>query len=159
MWPWTKQLHSAVSEQVKVAQLCLTLWDPVIYSLTGFSVHGILQTRILQWVAIPFSRRSSRPRDWAQVSCILGRFLPFQSPGKPPIQLSQLLKHSSHWWLSKSVLPAVMGVKCFIHAGVFKWLSSGSTHEPQERYRTMLTESRCFLTVVQLFPRVLPKQL
>ena len=38
------------------------------------SVHGILQARILEWVAIPFSRGSSWPRDWTRVSCIAGRF-------------------------------------------------------------------------------------
>jgi len=38
------------------------------------SIHGILQARILEWVAIPFSRRSSWPRDWTWVSCIVGRF-------------------------------------------------------------------------------------
>ena len=43
-------------------------------SLPGFSVHGILQTRILEWGAIPFSRGSSRPRDQTQVSHIVGRF-------------------------------------------------------------------------------------
>ena len=46
-----------------VAQLCLTLCDPVECSLACFSVHGILQTRILGWVAISFSRGSSQPRD------------------------------------------------------------------------------------------------
>ena len=40
----------------------------------GSSVHGILQARILEWVAIPFSRRSFWPRDWTQVSCTAGRF-------------------------------------------------------------------------------------
>ena len=40
----------------------------------GFSVHGILQARILEWVAMPSSRGSSRSRDWTQVSCIAGRF-------------------------------------------------------------------------------------
>ena len=40
----------------------------------GSSVHGILQARILEWVAIPFSRGFSWPRDWTQVSCIAGRF-------------------------------------------------------------------------------------
>ena len=44
------------------------------YSLPGSSVHGILQARILEWVAIPFSRRSSWPRDWPQVSHIAGEF-------------------------------------------------------------------------------------
>ena len=56
--------------KVKVAQSCLTLCDPMDYT-----VHGILQTRILEWVAFPFSRESSQPRDPTQVSCIAGGFL------------------------------------------------------------------------------------
>ena len=56
-----------------MAQLCLTLCDPVDCSLLGFSVHGILQARILEWVTISFSRGSSRPRDWTQGSHIGGR--------------------------------------------------------------------------------------
>ena len=43
------------------------------YSLADSSVHGVFQARILEWLAISFSRRSSRPRDWTQVSCIVGR--------------------------------------------------------------------------------------
>ena len=43
-------------------------------SLPSSSVHGILQARVLEWVAISFSRGSSRPRDWTLVSCIAGRF-------------------------------------------------------------------------------------
>ena len=58
-----------------VAQLCPTLCDLVDCSLPGSSVHGILETGILEWVAIPFSRGSSWPRDWTQVSCIAGGFL------------------------------------------------------------------------------------
>ena len=57
-----------------VAQLCLTLCDPMNCSPPDFSVHGILQARILEWIAIPFTRRSSRPRDWTRVSCTAGRF-------------------------------------------------------------------------------------
>ena len=49
------------------------LCDPVDCSLPGSSIHGIFQARILEWVAISFSRRSSRPRDWTQVSRIVGR--------------------------------------------------------------------------------------
>ena len=49
--------------KVLVAQLCLTLCDPMDYNLPGFSVYGILQARTLEWVAIPFSRGSSQPRD------------------------------------------------------------------------------------------------
>ena len=47
------------SVKVLVTQSCLTLCDPMDYSLPGSSAHGILQARILEWVAIPFSRGSS----------------------------------------------------------------------------------------------------
>ena len=50
--------------KVKVTQPCLTLCNPKDYSPRGSSVHGILQARILEWVAIPFSRGSSQTRDW-----------------------------------------------------------------------------------------------
>ena len=56
-------------QQVKITQSCLTLCDPMDYT-----VYGILQARILEWVAFPFSRRSSQPGDRTQVSCIAGRF-------------------------------------------------------------------------------------
>ena len=57
----------------EVAQSYLTLCDPMDCSLPGSTIHGIFQARILEWVAIPFSRRSSQPRDWTQVSHIVGR--------------------------------------------------------------------------------------
>ena len=56
-------------ETVKVAQSCLTLCNPMDYT-----VHGVLQARILEWVAIPFSRGSSQSRDRTQLSCIAGGF-------------------------------------------------------------------------------------
>ena len=52
--------------KVLVAQLCQTLCNPIDYNLQGSSVHGILQEGILEWVAIPFFRGSSPPRDWTQ---------------------------------------------------------------------------------------------
>ena len=64
---------SGVREWSEVAQSCPTLCDPVNCSLPGFSVHGILQARILEWVAITFSSGSSRPRDQMWVSRIAGR--------------------------------------------------------------------------------------
>ena len=59
---------------VSVAQSCPTLCNPIDYSLPGSFVHGILQAVILEWVAVPFSRGSSQPRDWTQVSRIAGEF-------------------------------------------------------------------------------------
>ena len=59
------------SEKVKVTQLCPSLCDPMDYSLPGSSVHGILQARTLERVAISFSRGSSLPREQTQVFCCL----------------------------------------------------------------------------------------
>ena len=55
--------------EVLVALLCLTLCDTMDCSPPGSSVHGILQARIREWVAIPFSRESSWARDQTRVSC------------------------------------------------------------------------------------------
>ena len=60
---------------VLVAQSCLDSLRLMDWSLPGFSGCGILQARILEWVAFPFSRKSSWPRDWTWVSHIAGRFL------------------------------------------------------------------------------------
>ena len=57
------------------AQLCLTLCDPMNYSLPGSFAHGILQARVLEWVAIPSSSRSSPTRDPTHVSCISRQIL------------------------------------------------------------------------------------
>ena len=59
-WEWS---HSVMSDSC----------DPMDRSSPGFSVHGIFQARILEWVAISFSRRSSWPRDWTQVSRVASR--------------------------------------------------------------------------------------
>ena len=65
-------------DKVKVAQLCPTLCDPM-----DCIVHGVLQARILEWVAFPFSRGSSQPRDQTQVSTLQADSLPTEPPGKP----------------------------------------------------------------------------
>ena len=64
-------------------QLCLTLCDPMDCNLPVSSVHGIFLARILEWVAIFYSMRSSWPRNWTHVSCIAGGFFTAESPGKP----------------------------------------------------------------------------
>ena len=74
-WKWSE-----------VAQSCRTLCDPVDCNLPGSFVHGILQARILEWVAISFSRGSSRPRDWTRVSRLAGR-------------------HSNFWATREALLP------------------------------------------------------
>ena len=69
---WTLYLINFVVES-EIAQSCPTLCDPMDCSLPGFSVHGIFLARVLEWVAISFSRGSSWLRDQTQVSCIAGR--------------------------------------------------------------------------------------
>ena len=66
-WANTKKVESEVS------QSCPTLCDPMDCSLPGSSVHGIFQAIVLEWIAISFSRGSSRPRDRTQVSRIVDR--------------------------------------------------------------------------------------
>ena len=63
---------------MKVVQWCPTLCDPMDYT-----VHGILQARILEWVAFPFSKGSSQPRDQTQDSLIAGEFFTSWTIGKP----------------------------------------------------------------------------
>ena len=64
----------ALCVHAKTLQLCPALCDPMDCSLPNSSVRGILQARILEQVAIPFSRGSSRPRNQTQVSCTAGQF-------------------------------------------------------------------------------------
>ena len=66
---------------------CLTLCYPMDGSPPCSSVHGILWARILEWVAIPFSRGSSQPRDRTYVSCLAGRFFTTEPPGRHPTML------------------------------------------------------------------------
>ena len=67
----TSQRHAALSLD---AQSCWSLFNPMDCSPPGSSVHGILQARILEQVAMPSSRGSSQPRDQTQVSFIAGQF-------------------------------------------------------------------------------------
>ena len=71
--PLGRKVMINLSEVSEVAQSCLTLCDLMDCSLPGSSVHGIFQARILEWVAISFSRGSSWPRDQSRVSGIVGR--------------------------------------------------------------------------------------
>ena len=75
--PWRLQSVAALCSIVcvLVTQLCLTLCDSTDCSPPCPSVHGLLQAGILEWVSMPFSRGSSRPRDRSWVSHIVGRFV------------------------------------------------------------------------------------
>ena len=68
-----------------VPQSCPTLCDTIDCSLLGSSVRGIFQARILEWIAISFSRGCFQPRDRTHLSCLAGRFFTPEPPGKLPI--------------------------------------------------------------------------
>ena len=80
-----------ITKESDVAHLCLTLCDPMDCSLPGSSVHGIFQARLLEWIAISFSRGSSWPRDWTKVSRIAG--IPFTIWATREAKSSLIRKH------------------------------------------------------------------
>ena len=75
--------HSS-SRWSKVTQSCPILYNPIDCSLPGSSIHGIFQARILEWVAISFSKGSSWPRDRTWVSCLAGGILYRQRHQRSP---------------------------------------------------------------------------
>ena len=78
-------------KKVLVAELSPTLCDQMDCSPPGSSVHGVLQAKILEWIAMPFSRGSSQPRDQTHVSSTEGRFFTAETSGKSSLicRLSQ----------------------------------------------------------------------
>ena len=86
-----------LESESEVSQSCPTLGDLMDCSLPGSSLHGILQATVLEWVAISFSRGSSQPRDWIQVSCIPGRRFNFwatrEAHLEPCLHLKELCKY------------------------------------------------------------------
>ena len=76
-WVWSLARELRTHMKVFVVQSCPTPCNSMDCSLPGSYVLGILLARILEWIAIPFSRQSSPPSDWTRVSCIAGRFFTF----------------------------------------------------------------------------------
>ena len=120
----------------EVSQSCLTLCDSMDYSLPGFSIHGIFQARILEWVAISFSRRTSRPRDWTHISHTVGRRFTIWATGEVLLNLHRNFSgcKSSVWY---SCLLKNFPVCCDPHSQRF-WHSQQS-------------KSRCFPGTLLLF--------
>ena len=87
------RLNDDMNTSVLVAQSYLPICDPMDCSPPGSSVHGMLQARIQEWVAIPFSRGSSQPRDRSKVSCTADRFFTVWAT-------REALKE--HEWITKS---------------------------------------------------------
>ena len=74
--------------------MCNSMWN-MNYSPLASSVHGIIQARILEWVAIPFFKASSQPRNWIWVSCIAGRFFTIWTTRKTQQLAKQLSRQAA----------------------------------------------------------------
>ena len=83
--------------KVSVAQSCPTLCDPMDCSPPDYSVHGIFQARILEWVAISSSRGSFQPRDGTRVSCIAGGFFIISATKQAP--MAAIKTSPGHCWV------------------------------------------------------------
>ena len=109
-----------------VAQSCPTSCDPMDCTHQAPLSMGILQARILEWVAIPSSRGSSQPRDQSRFSCIASRFLLAELPGKPK-------NITWWWWFSCSVVsdscdpmdysPPGSSVQGILQARILDWVA------------------------------------
>ena len=84
---WRRRGLFRTKKKVSVAQSCLTLCDPKDCSPPGFSLHGISQARILEWVAVPSSRGSFRPRDRTGLPALQADSLPsYVNNGKEVVE-------------------------------------------------------------------------
>ena len=81
-----------------VTELCLTLCEPMDCSPPGSSLPGIFQARILEWVAISFSKGSSQPRNWTQVSCIGSQILSHWATREPQYRCKNPQQNISKNW-------------------------------------------------------------
>ena len=106
LWAFQAPRTWSVRVKVKVTQSYPTAWDPMDYTICG-----ILQARILEWVTVPFSRGSSQPRDQIQVSCIGGGF--FTSWATRETQgyghAQQCLKKWANRWVYRLIRQCVIG--------------------------------------------------
>ena len=84
--------------------------DPIDCSSPSSSLYGIFQSSIPEWIAIPLSRESSWLRDWTWVSCIAGRFLATEPPGKPSYKYICILFWLNGWgfMVGSNVVPVYM---------------------------------------------------
>ena len=96
-WKSAMRVRFILKMKVKVSKSCPTSCIPMDCSLPGSSVYRIFQARMLEWVAISFSRGSSRPRDWTLVSCNASRFFFFLQADSLQTEVAGFLRLSNHW--------------------------------------------------------------
>ena len=107
--------------KMSVTQSCQTVWNPMDYSLPGSSDHGTLQAIILEWVAIPFSRGSSPPRDTTQVSCVVGGFFTIWATRRATREQANL-QRDRDWPKAKVNLKLCFSNSLFHNTSQHRWL-------------------------------------
>ena len=117
---------------MKVAQSSPTLGDPMDYSLPGSSIHGIFQARILEWVAISFSKRSSQPRDWTPVSCIVGRHFTVWATREYRLEPLFILTFIDQLWFSH-ILCIIF--YCFLFCGMLQNCTNWKCHDQKSPWK------------------------
>ena len=123
-----KRMYESESETVSRSVMSDSLWPPMDCSPPGSAVHGILQARILVWVAIPVSRGSFQPRDQTWVSCIAGRFFTVWVTREYMHVYAYVLSHFSCVWLGDIMdcnLPA-SSVHGILQARRLEWVAMPS---------------------------------
>ena len=115
------------------------------YSLPGFSVHGISQPRILESVAISFSRESSWPMDQTHVSCLPGRFFTTEPPGKPT---DSIVYHLNV--LLVNVLNFLSPVSALHLQGWYGWINHTTDHKSQSLALSTAPQTHC-IVLMSLF--------
>ena len=110
----TKKVISSEDWKVKVlvTQSCLTLRKPIVCSPPGSSVHLISQARVLEWVAITFSRGSSRPRDQTQVFAWQADSLLSECQGSPVQKITDLITSISCFQFSEQLISSLALSMC-----------------------------------------------
>ena len=139
-----------------INHLCPTLCDPLDCRLPGSSVHGILQARVLEWVAISYSRGSSWPMDGSQVSYIAGRFFTFWATGEAQLQIlwRKLSKRLFHLYLKSGIDDSVRYALSFKTHDFKKELLNLS-----EQYNQNAWNVSCFLIWILLKFQILVCQI
>ena len=160
---WNENEGESESE---VPQSCPTLCDPMDSSLQGSSILGIFQARILEWVAISFSRRPSRPRDWTWVSHIVGRCFTIRATREVPkskaVRWTGLLEPDFVW--HASFLGALLSMQRLLSWMSQKRLLWEEMKEATEKLalsleRSGFTKSRCANSTRVINPLRYPFQL
>ena len=121
-----------------------------------YTVHGLLQARLLEWVAFPFSRGSSQPRDQAQVSTLQADSLPAEPPGKAIVWITTNSRKFSKWWGYQAALAVSRGTCMWVKEtavrtkhGTMDWFNTGKEYNKAVYFHLLInlyedTPSKCW---------------